>query len=251
MRVSTAKCLLLILLLTIINLGIGSANLAETYASGVNFSTEISYIQTINPYFSGIRPNYKPSTHAESFITDFSAIQFDELVQGKGLLTKERMMSFLWLHNTKLSLKEADEIVSLYITESAYEGINHDIAFSQMCLETGFLKFGGDVTKNQFNYCGLGATGSGVSGLGFSNVQEGVRAHIQHLKAYASTEKLNNDLVDSRFDYVKRGTVKSYEQLTGKWAADPHYHHKLKSILQRLYSGSYAKADETRLNKVR
>jgi hypothetical protein len=147
MHVSTTKSLLLILLLTIINLGTGSANLAETNSSDNNSSTVISYEQTVNPYFSGIRPNYKPPKQSSAFITDFSAFQFDELVQGKGLLTKERLMSFLWLHNTKLSLKEADELVSLYITEAAHEGINHDIAFSQMCLETGFLKFGGDVTK--------------------------------------------------------------------------------------------------------
>jgi len=248
MRFSTTKNLLLILLLTIINLGTGSANLAETKRSGGILSMETSYEKTENAYFSGIRPNYKQTKAADGFIVDFSELQFDELIQGKGLLTKERLMSFLWLHNTMLSLKEADELVSLYIAEAADEGINHDIAFSQMCLETGFLKFGGDVTKDQHNYCGLGATGNGVAGLSFSHPQEGVRAHIQHLKAYASTEKLSNDLVDIRFDYVKRGTVKSYEQLTGKWAVDPHYHHKLKSILHRLYSGSYAQVVDNKSN---
>lgn len=248
MNRTTFKALILILLLTLLNLGTGSANLAESANALISDPMEKHYVHTESPFFSGIKPKFDKPAHASAFILDFSNLKADETLEGHGKLSKERMMSFLWLHNTALSLRDADELVSLYISEASHEGINHDVAFVQMCLETGFLRFGGDVDRNQFNYCGLGATGNGEPGLSFTDVQEGVRAHIQHLKAYASTEKLNKELVDSRFAYVKRGSVKNIEQLTGSWAADPHYHHKLKSILQRLYSGSYAEADEIRLN---
>ena len=240
MRFFATKTLLLILLLTVISIGTGSANLAESKSVADPLSSAFFYEEFDNDYFSGIRIKRFVKLTAEPLLIDFSGLTYDALLQGKGQLTKERLMSFLWLHNTTLSFTDVNELAALYISEAEQEGINHDIAFSQMCLETGFLKFGGDVQKYQYNYCGLGATGNGVSGLSFSSPKEGVRAHIQHLKAYASTEKLNNALVDSRFNYVKRGSVKTYEDLTGKWAVDPHYHYKLRSILQRLYSGSYA-----------
>ncbi len=70
------------------------------------------------------------------------------------------------------------------MTEAIQEGVNPDLAFIQMCHETGFLRFDGTVDKSQNNYCGLGATGNGVKGSTFLDQKEGVRAHIQHLKAY-------------------------------------------------------------------
>ena len=36
------------------------------------------------------------------------------------------------------------------------KGSNSDVAFAQMCLETGFLRFGGLVTMDMNNFCGLG-----------------------------------------------------------------------------------------------
>ena len=38
----------------------------------------------------------------------------------------------------------------------------------------------------------------------FSSVQEGIRAHIQHLKGYASREKLNNDYANKIKDILSR-----------------------------------------------
>ena len=119
------------------------------------------------------------------------------------------------------------------------EGVNHDIAFAQMCLETGFLRYGGDVKPGQYNFCGLGATGGGEPGLSFPDPRIGVRAHIQHLKAYGSTEDLNNDLVDPRFHFVVRGRAPTIQGLTGTWAADPRYSEKITAILKRLYEFSF------------
>ncbi|MCK4504561.1 MAG: glucosaminidase domain-containing protein [Candidatus Aegiribacteria sp.] len=47
---------------------------------------------------------------------------------------------------------DADEqrvalLAALYIEECAFEGVNSDVAFVQMCLETGFLSFQGLVTE--------------------------------------------------------------------------------------------------------
>ena len=82
-------------------------------------------------------------------------------------------------------------------------------------METGFLKFGGDVKKDQYNFAGIGAIGGGSSGAKFDSIRIGIRAHVQHLKAYASKEALKQPVVDPRFQYVKRGSAE-YVQWLGQ-----------------------------------
>jgi len=48
-------------------------------------------------------------------------------------------------------------LASFYVAEGDAVGINSDVAFIHMCLETGFLRFGNLVTPDMHNYCGLGA----------------------------------------------------------------------------------------------
>lgn len=156
-----------------------------------------------------------------------------------GNLSKGRMMSFLWNNNKRLDILKVEELVDLYINESAAEAINHDIAFLQMCHETGFLKFTGDVDEGQHNYCGLGATGNGVPGLSFPTMEAGVRAHVQHLKAYASTESINGDAVYERIRFVKRGIAPTLHDLTGTWATDPLYGEKIERLVSQAHNGSF------------
>lgn len=151
-----------------------------------------------------------------------------------GVFSLKKMAAYLKQNNPKLEDKHSFHIAELYIEESTIEGINHDVAFSQMCLETGFLKFGGDVNPDQNNFCGLGVTGGGVKGLSFDDARSGIRAHIQHLKAYASTDDLNLKLVDERFHYVKRGSAVNVDDLTGKWATDKNYGNKISKIISRI-----------------
>lgn len=159
-------------------------------------------------------------------------------IMSKGQLPKNRLVSFVWMHNPKVSLEHIDRLAEAYIREAAIEGVNHDIAFVQMCLETGFLRFNGDVRVTQNNFCGLGATGNGEPGMSFASLEEGVRAHIQHLKAYATTEPLNNPPVARRIGMVKRGIATEFHQLTGRWAADPLYGKKIDMLLTRIYQGA-------------
>ena len=113
--------------------------------------------------------------------------------------------------------------------------------FAQVMLETGGLTFGGDVQASQCNFGGLGAVGGGAAGETYADVRTGLRAQVQHLKAYASTEGLNNACVDTRFQYVSRGTARYVEWLAipqnpyGKgWAADADYGTKLLRIMDSL-----------------
>lgn len=141
-------------------------------------------------------------------------------IMGKSDVTVSQMVKFF---NTRTSVSypysdsdapTIEKFCEMYIEESEAEGVKAEVAFCQAMLETGFLKFGGDVGKDQYNFAGLGAVGNGAKGESFPNVRTGIRAHIQHLKAYASIEPLNNPKVDTRFDYVKRG-VAEYVQWLG------------------------------------
>ena len=125
----------------------------------------------------------------------------------------------------------------IYLEECQAEGLKAEVAFCQAMLETGFLRYGGDVQINQYNFAGLGATGNGAPGNSFGSVREGVRAQVQHLKAYASTAGLNNPCVDSRFKYVERGTAPYVEWLGQKenpygkgWATAKNYGYNIVNL---------------------
>ena len=102
--------------------------------------------------------------------------------------------------------------------EAQSEGVSPEVLYGQVMKETGYLKFGNSVQPNQCNFGGLGATGPGYPGYTFGSVREGLRAQVQHLKAYGSTEPLINPCIDARFKYVSRGCAPRTVDLNGKWA---------------------------------
>ncbi len=156
-------------------------------------------------------------------------------IMGQGRLKATTLAAFLHQNNNQVSTSEAFKIAKIYIEESKAEGVNYDIAFSQMCLETGFLRYGGTVLPGQNNFSGLGVLNKKTRGFSFRDIRLGIRAHIQHLKAYASHGKLHHNLVDPRFRFVKRGSIKKVDDLSGKWAADKRYGKKIRYLLGRMY----------------
>ena len=157
-------------------------------------------------------------------------------IMGEGGMTADRLVSFLLENNPDADSARVVLLASLYIEEAAAEGVNSDVAFVQMCHETGFLRFGGLVTEEMNNFCGLGSTGPGNPGLRFPDERTGVRAHIQHLKAYGSTDSLNLGQVDPRFGLVSpRGRSPDIFGLAGTWAADRQYGLRLADLLESLY----------------
>ncbi len=111
-----------------------------------------------------------------------------------------------------------DEFVDLAYEEAITEGVRPDIVIAQAIWETGYFQYGGIVDANDNNYAGIGATGAAGVKERFETPRLGLRAQVQHLKAYASTDSLVLDLIDPRFKYVKRGSAPSVEELSGKWA---------------------------------
>ena len=136
------------------------------------------------------------------------------------------------------ALDNFPDLPKLYREEAAVEGVDHDIAFCQMCLETDYLRFGGVLRPEQNNFGGLGVPGGSNDDASFPSARIGVRAHIQHLKAYASIAPLVYPVVDPRFDFVVRGIAPLVGQLSGRWDAAPDYGDRVMAIVRRLYEVS-------------
>lgn len=164
-------------------------------------------------------------------------IELSRNLLGEGKLTATQLADFFTANNPDEDYDFILEFARFYIAEASAENINSDVAFAQMCLETGFLRFGGLVTREMHNYCGLGSMDADHPGEVFETEQLGVRAHIQHLQAYATTEvvSLNNELIDPRYNWVHKTKLAfTVDDLAGTWAMDPAYGAKIDGILQRM-----------------
>ncbi|MBP7249454.1 MAG: tetratricopeptide repeat protein [Selenomonas sp.] len=146
-------------------------------------------------------------------------------ILGPAEATQEQMAAFIRRRNPQPKLAcTVEEIVHYYYAEAGREGIRPDVALCQALKETGFFAYGGDVLPAQNNFCGLGTTGGGVRGAKFATPELGVRAHIQHLLAYASSEPPVAPIIDPRYDLIVRehpdihGRITRWTGLNGVWA---------------------------------
>ena len=138
------------------------------------------------------------------------------------------------------------DFAGIVYDEAVAEGVSPELVFVQSMKETGWLGFGGDVSVSQFNFSGIGAVGGGAQGASFPDVRTGIRAQVQHLRAYAdpnvTTASLANPVVDPRFTYVRKGAAPVVEYLgiqenpnrTG-WAAARGYGDDLVSMMNTYF----------------
>lgn len=130
-----------------------------------------------------------------------------------------------------------DEFCQIVYEEARVEGVRAEVLFCQAMKETGWLQFGGSVKAEQCNFGGLGAVSSSASGASFGNVREGLRAQVQHLKAYASVLPLVNECVDPRFNLVTRGIAPNLEDLNGRWAVPGNnYGQEIRQMMDQMLS---------------
>ena len=173
-------------------------------------------------------------------------------IMGKPQASIEQMRAYIKKVNPQVS-DSVTKTIPLYLIEGEAEGVRGDIAFAQSCLETGNFTFSGSaVTLDQNNFCGLGVTKTGMKGNSFKTPAEGIRAQIQHLQAYASTDKLQNRCVDPRYTYINRGCAEYVEHLgihenpKGEgWASGRNYGQKIINILNSILSIKTGKENDT------
>lgn len=161
------------------------------------------------------------------------------LIMGTALATVEQMCSYIRRVNPSVPQKVID-MLPCYLSEGQAEGVRGDIAFCQSCLETGNFTFQGSaVTLSQNNFAGIGVTQNGMKGNSWATPQLGIRAQIQHLKAYGSNDPLSQACVDPRFKYVPRASAVYVEWLGiqenpqgAGWAAGRNYGDKILSCIR-------------------
>ena len=163
------------------------------------------------------------------------------MICGKAKATAAQIAAYMVKVNPSTAYFAA-ELSQLYIEEGEAEGIRGDVAAAQSFVETGNYEFKGSaVTIDQNNFCGMGVTANGMKGNSFATRREGVRAQIQHLKAYATEDTLKNACVDPRYKYVTKGCAPYVEYLgiqenpSGKgWAAGAGYGAKILAVLDKI-----------------
>ena len=164
----------------------------------------------------------------------------DNMIMGGAVATQEQCVRYLLKHNPNPKLNVSpQELVSYYYEEGSRTGIRPDIAFAQALKETGYFRYGGTVIPAQNNYCGLGTTSATVQGAYFATPRLGVKAHIRHLLAYASVEPPQDNIVDPRYELVRRSygsnTLTQWKDLNGRWAVPGVGYGQ--SILEDYYQG--------------
>lgn len=136
-------------------------------------------------------------------------------------------------------------LTAMFVEEGAVEGVTGDVAFVQSIVETGWFRFGGSITGGMNNFAGIGATDTNPSPASFPDARTGVRAQVQHLRAYAdpgalacTVPPLHSACVDPRFNLVTpKGKAPTWNLMgNGNWATASTY---ANSILT-LYSEALA-----------
>ena len=175
-------------------------------------------------------------------------------IEGKSDITIKKMTEYYYRYSPisypakelkKGGAATVEDLAKIFYEEASDEGIKPEVVWCQTMLETNYLKFGGDVSISQYNFAGIGATGGGAAGASFSDIREGVRAQIQHMKAYASdtvtADSLKHSLVDPRFHYVVKGSAKYVEILGARenplgtgWASGAGYGNKITRLIKNM-----------------
>ncbi|MEQ1669914.1 MAG: glucosaminidase domain-containing protein [Hyphomicrobium sp.] len=189
---------------------------------------------------------------APAFAADLPPIKQTAKNSVPACVTPGRLMSFLEARNKNLDNKFAT-IAADYARVGGELQIRWDTAFFQMLLETGNLTFTGDVSPDQNNFAGLGATGKKEPGETFPDVATGVKAHLQHLLMY-SGEKLDNPVAERTRKVQEWGVLTAWQKtidgpmtyvhLAKKWApGSKSYARDIENVAEAFMDGPCKSAD--------
>ncbi len=166
---------------------------------------------------------------AAAAATDPAVVTNTVLVDGQTPLTgvwsgtAEQLASYLLgIEPSPRFTTSASDLAAYYVRYCAEAGLRADLLWAQMIHETGYGRYGGDVSPEQNNYAGIGATGGGAPGLSFPTPEAGVMAQVAHMVAYvyaSSPVEWANVATDPRYEFVNpRGAAVVLADLNGRWA---------------------------------
>lgn len=182
-----------------------------------------------------------PPTTTTSVPADVSYLS----VMGTSSVPASKMVAWFeaktaWYTGVDGASVPTDELAQMFLDEGRDEGVRGDIAFVQAMIETGWLRFSERMPMEYNNFSGIGAVDGGTGANRFVDARTGVRAQIQHLRAYAdpavTVDRLAHPLVDPRFNLVvPKGKATNWTDFgNGIWATDPGYAGKVKRLYDEL-----------------
>ena len=137
---------------------------------------------------------------------------------------------------------EVKAIADEYFAVAGPLGLDPLIAASQMIEETAHLSsFWSQPPRH--NMAGIGVTGEPGAGVSFPSAQEGVRAHIGRLLAFALKAGAETpgqlSLIEEALSFRPlssdhRGVAPTLGGLAGRWAADPQYADKIARLANQV-----------------
>ena len=231
------------------NIAGNSTENTESASTEIGKSVEESKNETNSSNQTTNSQNNTNNAATNNSNTNSNVVEGTYLIEGDTEVTVDQMVAYFEASKKaypedvmrKGGAATIRDFCQIYYEEAVAEGIKAEVAFVQAMKETGWLQFTGAVKAEQYNFAGMGATGNSVSGESFKDVREGVRAQIQHLKAYGSTKSLNQTCVDNRFKYVERGSAIYVEWLSipnnpkkKGWAAAKGYGVDIVKMIQKL-----------------
>ncbi|GHV79053.1 hypothetical protein AGMMS49944_08440 [Spirochaetia bacterium] len=223
-------------------------NRGEVYTHQGEYDSAIDdYIQALrlDPNDANAKQGLDHVEQAQASLRDspvVSTAALPERILSQGGRSRAELVAFLLKNNQALGKRRewVNNLIDIYIAEAEREGVNYEIAFAQMCYHTNYLKFEktfAGAAANNFG--GISSLTSSKKAYAFESVQIGVKAHIQHLKGYASGEPLKGICVDPRYQNIGEkfgfGSAATIDGLSGKWAG-VNYAQRIRRILQALYN---------------
>lgn len=155
-------------------------------------------------------------TFSQIGVTAAGAASKETSILGKSSLGASHLAKYVDEKNKgKKGILSSKKLANLYLKEGAVEGVRGDIAFLLAASFTNNFNFNGNVKSTTNNFGGIYKTEK--TPYTFKTVEEGVKAHIQHLKAYSTAAALKGAVVDPKYKYVKKGSATTFEDLNGTW----------------------------------
>jgi hypothetical protein len=217
------------------NYDINPSELVQLFVSGKN-----NRKSEVRPVSINIE-NYDTKPHAPSYQNINAGYRVDSYITSmpsryiidRGSLRHEGVIKLVEKRKRSALSKNDFAVISEYFKEAEYEGVNVDIAIAQMLFVTDYLRNKQSISSH--NYAGLRNIPPKFTGS-FSSMTIGVRAHIQHLKAYAN-ETPRRQIVDPRYKLAfERGFYgMNFDQLYKRWSDKPYYGPSIDKILCDLY----------------
>ena len=151
---------------------------------------------------------------------------YDTSIKGEAQITLEQAKA--WAKDRGASEKYIN-VAEAYWHYGALMGIRPEILYAQAGWETNYGKYTGVVSEDMNNWAGIKVYGRNDDEKDahetFATPEEGARGHFNHMAAYVGVEPYGEP--HARYHSVKTtawaGTVKTLEELGGKWCPDTEY----------------------------